>query len=447
MPKKVEKPKAEVSATSTVDPFESIVDAPAAQKKAAAPRKPRVAKAAKPVKAEAAFAETAEKTVEQVRKIKVIKAKDRTPQIIEEIAEVAEVPALPKAIKAAAAKKPVKAAVSKKTEKPVKAKAATAKKPARPKKEVSGVPTAEPIVAPLAAEVPIEVERSRAFNILADVELPKRPRQNRARLLMQSPTKLYFYWSLREDPWQQLHKAFGEHGSAGYMLVLKLKDLARDVEEMHRVEREGNWWFEVEPDGKYSAEIGFYSPSRPYFRVVYSNQIATPRRGPSLQPARDADWRISANKFAQVLDVSGFQRDAFDVAMVGDDHFGAMDRSERALAGLIGNKNLSFNGISPEDIRYALLSLATGTPVKQLKDRIGTTLFDLLSASGTDLEPDAARAALSEHFEIDETEWAEEEPEFTSLGGSRVNFPKRLRARRLPAYSPRYNPVSSFALR
>ncbi len=133
--------------------------------------------------------------------------------------------------------------------------------------------------------------------------------------------------------------------------------------------------------------------------------------------------------------------------MVGDDHFGAMDRSERALAGLIGNKNLSFNGISPEDIRYALLSLATGTPVKQLKDRIGTTLFDLLSASGTNLEPDAARTALSEHFEIDETEWAEEEPEFTSLGGSRVNFPKRLRARRLPAYSPRYNPVSSFALR
>ena len=77
MPKKVEKPKAEVSATSTVDPFESIVDAQAAQKKAAAPRKPRVAKAAKPVKAEAAFAETAEKPVEPTRKVKVIKAKDR----------------------------------------------------------------------------------------------------------------------------------------------------------------------------------------------------------------------------------------------------------------------------------------------------------------------------------------------------------------------------------
>ncbi|HMM79050.1 MAG TPA: DUF4912 domain-containing protein [Pyrinomonadaceae bacterium] len=447
MSKKVEKPKAEVSALTTVDPFESIVDAPAARKKAAAPRKPRVAKAAKPAKAEGAFAETAEKTVEQVRKIKVIKAKDRTPEIVQETVEAAEAPALQKVKKAAAAKKPVKAAASKKTEKPVKAKAATAKRSKSQKKKPAIDTAAEPIVAPLAAEAPIEVERSRAFNILADVELPKRPRQNRARLLMQSPTKLYFYWSLREDPWQQLHKAFGEHGSAGYMLVLKLKDLARDVEEMHRVEREGNWWFEVEPDGKYTAEIGFYSPSRPYFRVVYSNQIATPRRGPSLQPARDADWRISANKFAQVLDVSGFQRDAFDVAMVGDDHFGAMDRSERALAGLIGKTDLSFNGISPEDIRYALLSLATGTPVKQLKDRVGSALFNLLSASGTDLEPDAARAALSEHFEVDETDWAEEEPEFTSLGGSRVNFPKRLRARRLPAYSPRYNPVSSFALR
>ncbi|MBX7063072.1 MAG: DUF4912 domain-containing protein [Pyrinomonadaceae bacterium] len=447
MPKKVEKPKAEVSAVGTVDPFESTVDAPTVRKKAATARKPKTAKAAKPAKAEAAFAETAEKLAEPVRKIKVIKAKDRSPEIIQETVDTAEAPVAPKPKKAVAAKKTVKAAASKKTEKPVKAKAATAKRPARQKKQLAIDTIAEPIAAPSVTEAPGEVERSRAFNILADVELPKRPRQNRARLLMQSPTKLYFYWSLREDPWQQLHKAFGEHGSAGYMLVLKLKDLSRDVEEMHRVEREGNWWFEVEPDGNYSAEIGFYSPSRPYFRVVHSNQIATPRRGPSPQPARDADWRISANKFAQVLDVSGFQRDAFDVAMVGDDHFGAMNRSERALAGLIGNTDLSFNGISPEDIRYALLLLATGTSVKQLRDRIGTALFRLLSASSTKLDPDAARNALSEHFEIDETEWAEEESEFTSIGGSRVNFPKRLRARRLPAYSPRYNPVSSFALR
>ena len=163
--------------------------------------------------------------------------------------------------------------------------------------------------------------------------------------------------------------------------------------------------------------------------------------------AKDAEWRISANKFAQVLDVSGFQRDAFDVAMVGDDHYGAMDRSERALAGLIGNANASFNGISHDDIRYALLSLAAGTTLRQLRDRIGSTLFRVLEASTSKIDPDSARGMLEEHFEIDDSDWADDEPEFTSIGGSRLNFPKRLRARRMPAYSPRYNPVSSFALR
>jgi len=442
MPKKAEKPTSELSAVSAADPFESIVDAPAPRKKAAAPRKPKVAKAAKP---EAAFAKTADEPVKQVRKIKVIKAKDKPAVTVAEPVE--EVKAVETAAEAAPAAEPivkpkaVKAAAPKKAAKPA----------SKPKKRAEKAPktekhpaTAEVVAAPVGAEV---VERSRAFNILADVELPKTHRRNRARLLMQSPTKLYFYWSLKEDPWQLLHKTFGEAGSASYMLVLKLKDLSRDVEEIHRIEREGNWWFEVEPDGKYTAEIGFYSPSRPYFRIVYSNQIETPRRGPSPMPARDAEWRISANKFAQVLDVSGFQRDAFDVAMVGDDHYGAMDRSERALAGLIGNANASFNGISHDDIRYALLSLAAGTALKQLRSRIGNALFSVLEASTSKIDPNTARGVLAEHFEIDDSDWADDEPEFTSIGGSRLNFPKRLRPRRVPAYSPRYNPVSSFALR
>lgn len=145
MPKKVEKPKAEVSAVGTVDPFESTVDAPTVRKKAATARKPKTAKAAKPAKAEAAFAETAEKLAEPVRKIKVIKAKDRSPEIIQETVDTAEAPVAPKPKKAVAAKKTVKAAASKKTEKPVKAKAATAKRPARQKKQLAIDTIAEPI--------------------------------------------------------------------------------------------------------------------------------------------------------------------------------------------------------------------------------------------------------------------------------------------------------------
>ncbi|MEZ5423877.1 MAG: DUF4912 domain-containing protein [Pyrinomonadaceae bacterium] len=443
MPKKAEKLTSEPSAISAADPFESTVDTPAPRKKATSPRKPRTAKtASKAEEPEAAFAKTIEEPAKPVRKIKVIKAKEKAATAVATPAEeVKSVETTPKkqAAKAATKTRAIKAATPKTAVKP-----ATKTRKRAAKAPELHPPTAEVVKTPAEPEV---IERSRAFNLLADVELPKVRRQNRARLLMQSPTRLYFYWSLKEDPWQQIHRTFGESGSASYMLVLKLKDLSRDIEEIHRVEREGNWWFEVEPDGRYSAEIGFYSPSRPYFRIVYSNTIETPRRGPSPMPAKDAEWRISANKFAQVLDVSGFQRDAFDVAMVGDDHYGAMDRSERALAGLIGNTNASFNGISHDDIRYALLSLAAGTSLVQLRNRIGSALFRLLEASASKIDPASARGVLVEHFEVDDSDWTEDEPEFTSIGGSRLNFPKRLRAKRVPAYSPRYNPVSSFALR
>ena len=52
----------------------------------------------------------------------------------------------------------------------------------------------------------------------------------------------------------------------------------------------------------------------------------------------------------------------------------------------------------------------------------------------------------SHHFEIEETEWIEHEFGPAVFGASLVNFPKTLTPRKDVKYSPRYNPVSSFAL-
>lgn len=304
------------------------------------------------------------------------------------------------------------------------------------------------VTAEIAASEP-EVELSPVFKALADVSLPELKKENRARLLMQSPTRLYFYWSIRENPWQQLRKIFGDD-LGSYTLVLKLTDLKRDIEKVHPCDAEGNWWFDVEPDGEYQAEIGFYAVNRPYFRIIYSNTIVTPRRSPSPRPASEAQWTVSANKFAEVLDVAGFSRDAFDVAMAGDDHAAAEDATHTAFASLVGTRE-GIEAISPEDIRYALLALASGFTLEELRWRVSPALFAILQSHVEKLAADKALAALTQHFDIDEAEWTEEEFSAAVYGASLVHFPKTLKTKRIASkgstkLAPRYNPVSSHSV-
>src|SRR4030095_1690858 len=147
---------------------------------------------------------------------------------------------------------------------------------------------------------------------------PELAHENRGRLQMQSPNRLFFYWSVGSNPFHKLNKALGAQ-TASYTLVLKLIDLKRDFEQIHRVEAEGSWWLDVEADGEYRAEIGFYAPNRPYVRALFSNTVTTPRKSPSPRIDTEADWAVSADRFARVLEVAGFSEDAFEIALAGDD--------------------------------------------------------------------------------------------------------------------------------
>jgi hypothetical protein len=173
-------------------------------------------------------------------------------------------------------------------------------------------------VLALPDEMDGDEEMSPVFKELASPKLPPLARENRAWLQMQSPNKLHFYWSVRSNPFQTLSKAIGSE-TGSYTFVLRLIDLKRDAETVIPIDAEGSTWFSVDADSEYRAEIGFYSPSRPFVRVMYSNTVHTPRKSPSPRAATDADWRIPAQKFAEVLDVAGFRQDAFDVAIAGDD--------------------------------------------------------------------------------------------------------------------------------
>ncbi len=341
-------------------------------------------------------------------------------------------------------KKRAKSAAKAVAAKPVKAKktkseaGAIATGSSPKKKTVKAKTTTLDATAEIAAADP-KVELSPVFKTLAAPTLPELVRENRARLMMQTPTSLYFYWSVRENPYHLLRKAFGDD-LGSYTLVLKLTELHSGTEKIHRAEAEGNWWFDVQPDGKYEAEIGFYAPNRPYFRVIYSNTIETPRRNPSPRQATEADWKVPAHKFAEVLEVAGFSQDAFDVAMAGDDYETSEQVTHTAFKNFIGTNGFDLRGIAAEDIRYSLMALASGLKIDDLRSRISPALFAILQANKNTIAGNKAMNVLTEYFDINEAEFTEHKYGSAVYGASLVNFPRTLTTRRVA-------PISSHSFR
>lgn len=293
-----------------------------------------------------------------------------------------------------------------------------------------------------------EEEVDPIFRELAEPKLPELERENRAKLLMQTPNRLYFYWSIKNNPYQILQKAFqGDTGS--YQLVAKIVNQKNEQEQIFAAEAEGNWWFNVEPNASYRAEVGFYAPNRPYIRIIFSNIIETPRKSPSPRVATDADFAVSAQEFAEVLDIAGYKQDAFEVALIGDDNAQAETATRGAFAMFTNAKPEEFSTIDADELRFALLAVASGISLKDLREHISPALFALLNSLLGELTADSAMSALGEYFDVFADEIFEEE-EFgaTVYGASLLNFPKTIKKRIvpkevLPKFGDKLSPLSS----
>lgn len=270
------------------------------------------------------------------------------------------------------------------------------------------------------------------FAELAVPKLPELQRENRAWLQMQSPNRIYFYWSIKNNPYRTLGKVLNGQESS-YQLVAKFTNSTSGYEQMFPVETEGNYWYNAESNSQYQAEIGFYATNRPYFRIMYSNPLDTPRKTPSPRQATDADWAISAAHFAEVLDNSGFTRDAFEVALAGDDEKIAQNATQNALLQFLGLNRLSFDGFNHEEVRFVLLALASGVSLDHLRGQISEALFSVLQENLENITPENAQIALQEHFDVLTEDVFEEESTGAAVyGASLVNFPKSMRKRTVP---------------
>jgi hypothetical protein len=276
---------------------------------------------------------------------------------------------------------------------------------------------------------------------LASVELPKLEKENRARLLMQTPQRLFFYWSLKNNPFQVVNQAVSD-GVSGYQLVLKLINITRDLEEIYAADVSGSWWFDVDPDCEYRAEVGLYAPNRPYIRVLFSNTLKTPRKRPSTRAASDSDWKVSAEEFADVLSASGFKQDAFEVALSGDEKNASQLATRGVISDLFPSDMANLHEDNYEEVRSAILHLSLGLPLESLKWRISSWLYSVLQQQISSVSAERAQRVLKERFGVEVEDLFEEETTTAAYGASMVNFPRILKRRRKSPGD--YQPVSSF---
>ena len=266
-----------------------------------------------------------------------------------------------------------------------------------------------------AAVRPPQPPRSPEFLKLAEPVLPVLPSQtDQARLLMQSPTRLHFYWSINRDPFRTLRRALGSPGN--YSLVLKLIDVGTGREEVYPAEPRGNRWFDVFSGTEYRAEIGFVAAGRPYIRILFSNNVRTPRKSPSPASAEQAEFKLTSDMFARVLDAAGFRRDAFDVAFAGDDRQGSDTATRSAFARITGRPLHEAATVDTAELRYALFALASGISPHQIREIVGERIMGMLPSGS--LTAERLFGTLREEFEIEEDDLNAEVFEPEHLGGS-----------------------------
>lgn len=268
-------------------------------------------------------------------------------------------------------------------------------------------------------------KQTPVFRELAQPRLPDLQPENRAWLQMQSPTRIFFYWSLKTNPFETLQKVFGGR-NGNYALSVKLQNLTSGTEKIYPLAPYGSAWFDVESESKYRAEVGFFAADRPFIRLVFSNSIETPRLTPSPRLDWSPQFAVTSQRFAEVLDVSGYKQDAFEMALTGDNLEASNEATFDAFEQLTGERE-EFE-MKPSELRLALFALASGLSLGDLRGQISPHLFayleKIIAENTARLSAEKILTALEENFGLGTLETDEEigEISYSVFGASSINF-------------------------
>lgn len=141
--------------------------------------------------------------------------------------------------------------------------------------------------------------------------------RDEARLLVQSPRRLYLYWSFARDPRATLRRAFGGLADR-FEIAARLVDQESGDAETIPVARVQSLWLDAAPGRAYRAEIGFAAEGLPFVRVLESDAVETPPDAISRATDDDETFRTHSQDFARLLAASGFVEHARAVEATDD---------------------------------------------------------------------------------------------------------------------------------
>lgn len=138
-----------------------------------------------------------------------------------------------------------------------------------------------------------------------DDTLPLMLNRDSIQLLLQSPSKLFLYWSFAADPRATLRAAFGEL-AAHYKLAVRLVKVESGEEFLLDAPKERMQWFEVYPRHVYRADVGFHATGRPFVRLLSSNEVRTPPDSASHMSDAEQEFQVEPEEFARLLGGAGY---------------------------------------------------------------------------------------------------------------------------------------------
>ncbi|HYP01284.1 MAG TPA: DUF4912 domain-containing protein [Pyrinomonadaceae bacterium] len=156
----------------------------------------------------------------------------------------------------------------------------------------------DPLDAPVAMKRPAP--------LALDDTLPVLLQRDFIQLLLQSPHKLFLYWTFARDPHATLRAAFGEL-AARYRLAVRLVIVESGEEFLLDAPRERMQWFEVYPRHAYRADIGFHAAGHPFVRLLSSGVVSTPPDSASHLSDEEQEFQLEANEFARLLNGAGYE--------------------------------------------------------------------------------------------------------------------------------------------
>jgi len=162
----------------------------------------------------------------------------------------------------------------------------------------------EPVV--VEDEVPAEIleaEEEVPAEPIIDTGLPIPARYDFdiMHALVQDPFRIFVYWQLKDNPFDQLHRIFPENEIGNFHTSLKLIDETNNISVYFDAAFARDYWFNVFPDRQYRIEVGLRSPVFGYVKVLSSQSVLTPRGAPSDQIAEEPEYQVTADDFLRIL--------------------------------------------------------------------------------------------------------------------------------------------------